>query len=209
MRTIQFGTAIALFCLSAATARGDIEASVNIDNSGIREFHLAIGEFYNVPQTDIELIKSRKIEDEELPVVFFLAKRARVTPTTISELKLGGKTWIDITHYFGMGADIFYVKAGPVSAPPYGKALGYYKNKKKSQWRYIKLSDEDIVNLVNLQFIVAKYNYSPDSVIKLRCGGKDFMAINKDFKEGKIGKPEKSPGNPSALKSKGHPKHKR
>jgi hypothetical protein len=203
MKTILFWTVIVLFMLSPAVSRADIEAGVAIDDGVIKDFHLAIGDFYKIPQDDIEIAKTRKIKDEELPVVFFLAQRAKVTPAVISELKLAGRSWLEITHFYGMGAEIYYVKAAPTNTPPYGKALGFYKNKKKSEWKYIKLSDDDIVNLVNLQFIASKYNSSPESVIKLRSGGRDFALINKDFKDGKVSKPEQSA---QPTKSKGHSK---
>lgn len=201
MKTILIWTVIVLFILPPAVSRADIEAGVEIDDGVIKDFHIAIGDFYKVPQDDIDIVKTRKIKEEELPVVFFLAQRAKVTPAAISELKLGGRSWLDITYYYGMGADIFYVKTGPVKNPPYGKALGFYKNKKKSEWKYIKLSDEDVVNLVNLRFISAKYNSAPESVIKLRSDGKDFVSINRDFKDGKVGKPDNS-GQPTKAKGK-------
>jgi len=192
MRIIQLWTTIAIIGFMAIGARAEIEAEVNIDDSGIKDFHLAIADFYKVPQQDIEIVKNRKISDEELPVVFYLAGRAKVAPAAISELKLGGRSWLDITHFYGMGADIYYIDTDPIGAPPYGQALGYYKNKPKAEWKYIKLSDADVVNLVNLIFISTKYNFPPESVIKLRTDGKNFMAINKDFKDGKVIKPEKT-----------------
>ena len=192
-----------LFSVGTINANAEVRAGVTIDDSGLKEFHLAIGDFYKVPQRDIEIVKERKISDEELPVVFFLAKRAKVAPDKIIELRVGGRSWIEITHFYGLGAEIFYVKAGKVDTPPYGKAYGYYKNKPKSEWKYIKLDDDDIVNLVNLKFISTKYNYPPESVIKMRSDGKNFMAINKDFKEGKVDKPMKSD---KKQKSKSHGK---
>lgn len=208
MRTIQLWVTIAIMGFTAVGAKAEIEAGVTISDNGVQEFHLAIGDFYNVPPQDIEVIKARKISDEELPVVFYLAKRAKVPAATISELKLGGRSWLDITHFYGMGADIYYVNANPVNTPPYGKALGYYKNKRKTEWKYIKLTDEDIINLVNLQFIVGKYNFPPEPVIKMRSDGKNFVAINKEFKDGKVSKPEKSVKKEKA-KSKGKSKKKR
>lgn len=191
--------AISIFMMFAANgAKGDVAFELKGDQDGISSFHLAIGDYYHVPETQITVVKEQKIPDEELPIVFFLAQRARVTPEVIVNLRLGGKSWLEITHYYGMGADIFFVPVKSVSGPPYGKAYGYYKDKPRKEWKYIKLSDDDVVNLVNLRFISSHYGYAPDDVIRMRSDGKSFVTINKDFKEKGKGsykesdKPEKS-----------------
>jgi hypothetical protein len=50
------------------------------------------------------LIKEKHIPDEELPVVLFIAGRAHVAPATVIDLRLSGKTWMDISPYFGLSA---------------------------------------------------------------------------------------------------------
>ncbi len=187
--------------LMAPGARGDVSFALSGDQNGISEFHLAIGDYYRVPESEIVVVRNRHIPDEELPVVFFLARRARVTPEVVVNLRLGGKSWLEICHYYGMGADIFYVPVQTVSGPPYGKAYGYYKNKPKKEWRYIKLSDPDIVNLVNLKFMSSHYGYPPDRVIKMRSDGKNFVTMSKDFKEGKSSQKADKGDKPKTSKS--------
>jgi hypothetical protein len=193
------------FCVLGLTvnARPDVELGVSADEDGLREFHMAIGDFYNVPEKEVVVVRERRIPEEELPVVFFIARRARVEPIAVAELRLGGRPWIEIAHYYGMGAEIFHVESATASGPPYGAALGHYKGKSKKQWRYIKLADNDVVNLVNLKFISSHYGYSPNTVIRLRSDGKSFMAINKDIKAGKIAKaPNKSENKKAVTKKK-------
>jgi hypothetical protein len=190
----------ALLFLGAPTnVRSDVQVGLSADDSGLREFHLAIGDFYRVPEADVIVVRERHIPDEELPVVFFVAQRARVAPSVIVDLRLGGQSWIDITHYYGLSAEIFYVETEVVSGPPYGRALGYYKNKPRKEWKTIKLGDDDVVNLVNLKFISNHYGYSPSTVIKMRSEGKKFVAINKEAKHGKVSKSDK--GNSKAGKA--------
>jgi hypothetical protein len=195
-------------CFLAAGARGDVSFGISGDQDGINEFHLAIGDFYHVPETQVTVVRERHIPEEELPVVFFLAQRARVAPDVIVKLRLGGSSWIEITHHYGLGADIFYVPVKNVSGPPYGKAYGYYKNKPRKEWKHIKLADDDVMNLVNLRFMSSYYGYSPEDVVKMRSSGKSFRAINKDIKankgksSNKIEKSEKSKSPKSTKSSK-------
>jgi hypothetical protein len=191
MRTIGF--MLSLFMVAGiSTSRADINIGISGNQDGLKEFHLAIGDYFNVPLPQIEIVREKQVNDEELPVIFFLAQRAKVPPDSIVNLRLGGKSWMDITYYYGMGADIYYVKAKGTDGPPYGRAYGYYKNKPQKEWKYVKLNDEDVINLVNLRFISSHYGYEPDEVIKMRSNGKSFMAINKDAKDHKIKLPEKT-----------------
>jgi len=203
MRSLLVTAFAAILMIGGApgNARSDVSLGLSADDEGIREFHLAIGEFYRVPEPEIVVVRQRNIPEEELPVVFFMAKRANVAPSVIIDLRLGGKSWMDITYYYGLGADIYYVETRVVSGPPYGRALGYYKNKPRKQWKYIKLQDNDIVNLVNLKFISSHYGYSPDEVIKLRSDGKNFVSINKHVKDNKGSKKQLSAKSSKSEKS--------
>jgi hypothetical protein len=169
----------------AGTSRADLDVGLSIGDGGIKGFYLAIGEHYRVAEKEVIVVKKQKIPDEDLPVVFYLARRADVDPGVIMKLRLGGKSWMDITFHYGLTADIYYVALKNVSGPPYGKAYGHFKNKHKKQWRDIRFSDEEVVNFVNLRFISEHYGYSPDEVVKMRSKGKNFVAINAEVRKNK------------------------
>ena len=170
------------------TVSADVSVGVSITDDGVKSFHLAIGDYYHVPEKEIFVVRERHIPDNELPVVFFLAARAKVAPGVIIDLRLKNKSWMEITRHFGLGADVYYVPVKQVSGPPYGKAYGHFKNKNKKDWGTIRLADADIVNFVNLRFVSEHYGYSPDEVIKMRAGGKTFVNINTELKKNKAKK---------------------
>ncbi len=174
-------------------AEASVDLGVSIGEEGLRGFYLAVGNYYGVPEREVVVVRDRHIPDEEIPVVFFLAQRAHVRPSAIIDLRLAGRSWLDISLHFGFGPEIFYVpvRETVVIGPPYGKAYGYYKKKPKKQWRTIVLSDADVVNLVNLRFISDHYRYEPEKVMKLRKGGKNFVVINDEVIKGKKGGKEK------------------
>lgn len=185
--------AVMLFSLYPVTqsAEAGVDIGLSIGEEGLRGFYLAVGDYFRVPQHDVIIIRERHIPDEEIPVVLFLAKKAHVAPATIIDLKLRGKTWMDITLHFGLSPEIFYVPVkAVVVGPPYGKAYGYYKNKPKKEWKKIVLSDDDVVNLVNLKFISEYHRYSPEKVIKMREEGRKFPVINEGVKKAKKEKKE-------------------
>jgi hypothetical protein len=185
MRLIQVTLFLAVMLASAPKAAADVSVGATVTNDGLKTFHLAIGDFFKVPEKEVVYVRERSIPDEEMPVVFFLARHAETSPKFIVDLRLARLSWMDITRKLGLTAEIYYVAVKKDPGPPYGKAYGYYKNTPRKKWNAIDLADVDIVNLVNLRFISQQYGYSPDMVIKQRCEGKNFIVINHDVKVGK------------------------
>lgn len=178
------------FASSMSSAARENDANPSLANDIIQSFLIAIGEYYRVPQQEVIVIRERRIPDDEIPVVLFIANRARVAPAAVSDYRLRGHSWTDTTLHFGLSPEIFYVPVRRVSGPPYGHAYGHYKNKHKSKWKEARLNDDDVVNLVNLRFISERYGYVPEEVIRLRSSGKNFVVINDEFRKGKRDKGE-------------------
>lgn len=200
-----------IFLSPISNSEAAVDLGVSIGDEGLRGFYLAVGDYYRVPEREVIVVKERHIPDEEIPVVFLIAQRAHVRPATIIDLRLRGKTWMDITLHFGLSPEIFYVPVREVvTGPPYGKAYGYYKKKPRKEWRKIVIDDDDVINLVNLRFISKHYSYEPEKVIKLREGGKNFIVINEEVaKEKKSGKEKiKEKGENGKEKHKGNGKGK-
>jgi hypothetical protein len=166
--------------------RMDIGASfANGDMSG---FYFALGDYYRVPEREVMFIRERRIPDYDIPVVLFISQRARVAPGAIMDLRLSGRSWMDITLHFGLGPDIYYVPVREVYGPPYGHAYGHYKNKKRKDWHKIRLDDHEVVDMVNLRFMSEHYGRPPEEVMRMRSSGKSFIGINDEFRRGKPGK---------------------
>lgn len=154
-------------------------------DAAAESFLNSISEYYSVPKTEVVVVKERRIPEEELPVVFFLAQKANVPSKTISDYRLKGQTWLQISNRYGFGPESYYVplRDNTEVGPPYGKAYGYYKNKPKKDWKHIKLGDDDIVNLVNLKFISGHYGYPAEKVIDMRKGNKEFKHIGANIEK--------------------------
>jgi hypothetical protein len=177
--------AIVLMAPLAQVCRAEMTVIATISPEEIKEFHLAIGKQYNYPEKEVVVIRKKSIPEDELPVVFFLARRAQVSPMTVAQLRLGGQSWWDISLHYGLSPDIFFVPVHGDPGPPYGKAYGYYKDKDKHHWKDVRLEDNDIMNLVNLRFLSDRYKRSPDDIIRLRAGGDDFVKIHGEVKHNK------------------------
>jgi hypothetical protein len=188
MKRLIIGLAFILTAVFAAPvpARAGVEAGVSLGSEGVEGFYLSVGEYFHVPKSKVMAVKKRRIPDEELPVVFFLAARAGVAHSKIVDLRRGGMSWLDITLRFGLTPEVFYV---PVKAgPPYGKAYGYYMKKPRKEWKKLVFKDREVIDLVNLSFITEHHGYSAGEVIRLRRGGSSFIVIHGKAKKAKKGK---------------------
>ena len=193
--------------LGSTTVYGQpqVDIGASFGPEGLKNFYFSIHEYFRVPEREVVVIRERRIPDEEIPVVFFIAQKARVIPQTIIDLRLGGKSWMDITLRFGLSPEIYYVPVKvEVKGPPYGKAYGYYKNKPRKEWGKIVLKDADVINFVNLKFISEYHGYPAEEVIKMRSANKHFVVVNDDIKKGKGKEKEEDAGEQGRGQEKGH-----
>ncbi|HTK82074.1 MAG TPA: hypothetical protein VL633_07260 [Bacteroidota bacterium] len=169
----------------AISAFGQVQFGGAVTDQGLRNFYVSIGQYYRVPEREVIVVRDRSIPDEEIPVVFFIAQRAHVQPVEVIDLRNRGQSWMDISLHYGIGPEVYYVPATQVSGPPYGRAYGYYRQKPRRQWKTIRLSDEDVVNMVNLRFVSNQYHYSAPEVMKMRSSGKSFVVMTDEARGGK------------------------
>lgn len=190
MRFLFILLSLAAISASAPLAQADtrMDIGATIVNGDMRGFYFALGDYYRVPEREVMLIRERRIPDYDIPVVLFISQRARVAPSVIMDLRLSGRSWMDITLHFGLGPEIYYVPVKEVYGPPYGHAYGHYKNKHRKDWRKIRLVDSEVVDLVNLRFMSEHYGRPPEEVMRMHSSGKSFTMINDEFRRGKPGK---------------------
>jgi class 3 adenylate cyclase len=174
--------ALFIFSVACVASMAEVSAEASAGDTAT-SFFLSIGDYFSVSPTDVAVVRQRGIPDEEIPAVFFLARQAKKAPLTITELRLKGQSWLEITKTYGFGPEIFYVPVEPNEevGPPYGYAYGYYKDKPRREWNNMALEDSDIINLVNLKFMSEHFKYPPKDIMKMRHEEMKFYAINDEI----------------------------
>ena len=182
---VRFITVLFAFTVAAAFAQ-NVSTVISITNGNLSNFYLSIGDYYHVPESRVVYVRDHyRFQDEELPVVFFLASRAQVDPTLIIDLRMRNRmSWLGITFHFGLTPEIYYVPVKRVG-PPYGKAYGHYK-RHKNNYSKVVLADNDVVNLVNLRFMSDYHNVPPEVIMDRRGRGEKFISMNNEFREARV-----------------------
>jgi hypothetical protein len=176
---------LALSVVTIAPATGADRAAAQTPfsvSARIGDFHVAVANYYQVPEREVIVIRERRIPDDEIPVALFLARHAGVPWGRVVDMRLSGASWWDISVRLGVKPDVYYIPVAVVSGPPYGRALGHYKKKHRKQWSTIVLTDADVVNLVELRFLSEHYRVAPERIIELRGKDRDFVAINAEVR---------------------------
>jgi hypothetical protein len=177
-----FGLSL-LLGLTLVGTRTDAQTAVTSVTSlsvvRVSDFQQAVSDYFHVSAHDVAVIRDRRIRDEDLPVVLFVAQEASLAPATVVDLRLRGYSWWDISVRYQLGADVYYVPVAGTPGPPYATAYGYYR-KPRSQWNTIVLTDADVVNLVNLRFLTERYHVSPQRVMEVRGRSGDFVAVERE-----------------------------
>ncbi|WP_295054066.1 hypothetical protein [Sulfuricurvum sp.] len=175
MKTIlNSGLIVGMLCASLSASNFDI--GISGSEQGIDGFSLSVGDYYRVPQQEIVVIE-RSIPRDEMSVVYFLARESHRDAGYITDLRLHGGSWWDISLRLGLDPRTLYViDSHRYNSPPYGKAYGYHKGKKH------RLKDSEIIELVNVRFLSDYHHISYDEVIDRRRGGERYNRIDEHYR---------------------------
>jgi len=161
---------VSALLLGFFTVLGAFEFDIGVSGGdrGVDGFYFSIGEYYRVPQTEVVVVE-RSISRDDVNVAYFLAKKAKRDVKYITELRLNGSSWWDISLRLGLNPHTLYVvDTYNDYGPPYGKAYGYSKKDRDK-----RLEDGQIVELVNVRFLSEYHGISPDEVIERKRKNSD------------------------------------
>ena len=140
--------------------------------------HIALRDYFKVTEDQVESLSKTPLPDDDLPIVFFIAQRASVDPNSVMVVWSSGLNWTQTAHHFGLNPWIFFISIqGDLKNTPYLKPYHFFKDRDNR----VRLSDDDMINLVNLKFIAEQYNRDPREIVQLRTQGKSFRDINDNY----------------------------
>lgn len=158
---------VACICLFTSLNAFDFDIGVSGRDDDVNGFYFSIGDYYHAPREEIYAIE-RRIPRDEVSIAYFLARESRRDINYITNLRLRGKSWWDISLSLGLNPHTLYVvETYNNYGPPYGRAYGYNNN------RY-RLSDREVAELVNVRFLSAYHRISYDEVIERRQRGNHY-----------------------------------
>lgn len=166
--------------ISSSMFAADFDIGLSGTEKGVDSFSFSIGDYYRVPQREV-VIATEELSASDISVAYFLAEKVRRSPKYIAKLRMAGSSWWDISINLGLNPEVIYVvETDKRYGPPYGRAYGHKKSRKK-----LYLDDDAIAELVNVRFLSSYHRVSIDEVIERRRAGEDFRNIDRGYHETK------------------------
>lgn len=160
--------AIILLCLTAFA-----------DENYVGEYQMAVSGHYAVPLEEVTQVLEAGITEEELPVVFYIAEQAGVSPTSVVKSRKEAKSWFVIAADNNVTTSDFYVQVtGKRHGARFSKIYAKFSALSRDKFDQVALTDGEIVALVNLKFLYKYYNYSQHLIMTWSGEGKSFVEIN-------------------------------
>ena len=127
----------------------------------------AVGEYFGVTASEIDILGDWELPPEEIPVVLFVATRVGVSPEALVGLRRSGDGWGEIVKRYGLGADVLYLPI-PQGASA-GRLQGLYDHLSSTPvngWGEVALDADAVVTLVNVRLLVHVSGLTPVEVLQ-------------------------------------------
>ena len=168
-RTAVLWVALALVATGAEAQEPDVAQEA---------YFRAVGEFFDVPMSELEILRDWSLPPDEIPVILFVADRAGVVPEALVALRRSGESWTRLAERYGVGAPELHVPVPDQAATgPLTSVYQSFRDLPASRWREIPLAAEDIVALVNLRLLSQTLGVSPAEVLSRTGSTGSFVQL--------------------------------
>ena len=162
-------TAVVWVALALAAAGAEAQEP----DAAQEAYFRAVGEFFDVPSFELDILRDWSLPPDEIPVILFVAERAGVVPEALVALRRGGDSWTRLAERYGVGAPQLHVPVPDQAATgPLTSVYQSFRALPTSRWGEIRLEPEDIVALVNLALLAQTLGVAPAEVLS-RAGSTD------------------------------------
>jgi hypothetical protein len=142
-------------------------------------FNAALSAYFKVSVVEVDAVRSTGLAGDDLAVAFKTAVLIKKTSPDVAKMRVRGDSWSDIAKVRNIDASSFYmIIGGEFESKTFTPIFDKYRLTPQSQWKNLVLTDDDIINLVNLKFISSYYDYSAFEVMKMRDNGFSYPDIS-------------------------------
>jgi hypothetical protein len=125
-----------------------------------------VADHFGVAAREVAILGDWDLAPDEVPVVLFLAGKAGVSPDAVVGLRRSGRPWMDVADRFGVAVNVFHlVLPDAVALGPLTRAYGEFRGRPARDWSQIRLTDPEIIALVNLRVLSEQVAQPPLRVL--------------------------------------------
>jgi hypothetical protein len=141
-------------------------ADASAQDAAHADYFRSVARYFSLPPSEVAILAEWSIEPDEVPVVLFVARRSGVSPEAVVALRDSGQSWASLASRYRVSPSALYVPIrDDVDAGALSRAYGDYRSISVSEWSSIRLTDEEIVGLVNVRVISQVLGLSVERVV--------------------------------------------
>jgi hypothetical protein len=147
-RTLVGAAAGATLLVTLAGNPDDVVAQTAPELSLLR----ALGDHYDLPADEVEILAEWRIPIAEIPVALAIADNAGIAPDAVVASRRNGRDWATLAGRYGLDMQIFHVVLDPVPQPV-SSLYAELEGRPRARWGEVVPSDAQVVFLTNVRFL--------------------------------------------------------
>ena len=152
-------------------------------------YRSAISSHFHVSPDEIRVLEGWGLPLEELPVVLALSGWSEASPDAIVVLRRRGEGWHDLARRLGVSAAAFDLPpAAGTGTPALAATLERIRHPASGVPGRVRLSDEEVVTLVNVSLLTQSGGHSAERVLRAVERTGSFAAALERLREGAPGR---------------------
>lgn len=152
------------------------DAAVQIDDD--TDVYLAVStRYFDCNRKDVYRWNRQCDNPDDLAVALFISRHSGKEPDAVFAMHKGGLAWWDVSMRLGVKPEVWFVPVKRDPGPPYGKAYGHWKKHGHHQPAEMRITDEDLRNLVAVRLLHEYYGVSVEVAMEWRSSGRGLREI--------------------------------
>jgi hypothetical protein len=156
-------------CTSAFAQQADFEG----------EYLATVVGYYEVETEAVSDIAGDDLTATEVATIYGLSQRCEKPAAEVAKMYRANKSWSALSASCGLGAvDYFIMISGKIESKTFSPIFAKFSGIDPHNWKDLELTDQEIVDLVNLRIISSYHDYSLYDIMAMKDYGRDWAKIN-------------------------------
>jgi hypothetical protein len=161
-RTVRRSTLLLVLLAGwPATARSQVGAS------DIDDYYRAVSEYFQVGLEEVRIISEWRVATEDVPVVFFLSRRAGISADATAAERARGSTWRGLMRRYGIRvSDVHLPFSSGANLSGLTQLYSRMEATPRGAWNRLEVSDDEIATLINVRMLSSALGVTPARIME-------------------------------------------
>jgi hypothetical protein len=179
MVTRSVGRVLLLGVLLAARSGA---ASAQAASPELADYYRAISNYFEVGLDEVHIISEWRVAPEDIPVVFFLSRRAGISADATAAERVRGSSWLGLMRRYGVRVTAVHLPfAEGAELGPLASLYGRMEAIPQGAWNRLDLTDAEIRTLINVRMLSAALGVPPTRVLEAAAAAGSMVGVQREL----------------------------